>query len=248
MNQATEIELKKIVERVARPIPAGIDRKKQMRAELLAHVHTAFEEELARGVDENAALQQTRARFGDPEKLAAEIGGTLSRPDRLAFLLDRLAQRRMGESAWRCSARRALYIFAAHYAMFLFVVLPFVLMKPPRLAVWRGTYFVLCLATAVSSAVFVGSLLTIVIRHSLFRAARARAARFAAACLLTMMLVPICEFSLFLAVSGDLGASIRGALWALPFVVLLPTGLSLLAWAIEREERYKSEWASLNLD
>jgi len=247
MNQATEIELKKIVERAVRPVPAGVDRKKQMRAELLAHVHSAFEEELARDADEQAALRQTRARFGDPATVAAELRATLSRRDRFVFLLDRLAERRTGESAWRCSVRRAMYVFVAHEAMLL-LVLPFFLIRPQGLEVWRVAYLVLCLATAVSTAVFAGSLLTIDLRLTLFHGGGGRSARVMGICFLAMILVPLCEFGLFAAVSGEIRDSIWGARIALPFTVLLPFGLSLLAWAIEREERYRSEWADLTLE
>jgi ATP-dependent Clp protease ATP-binding subunit ClpC len=247
MNHATEIELKKIVERAVRPVPAGLDRKKQMRAELLAHVHSAFEEELARDADEQTALRQTRARFGDPAKLAAELRATLSRGNRFAFRIERLVERRMGESAWRCSLRRAMYLFAAHEAMLL-LALPFFLIRPPGLQVWRTAYFVLCLATAVSTAVFTSSLLTIGLRATLFHRQGARFARFMGICFLAIILVPLCEFGLFAAVSGEIRGSIWNARIALPFIVLLPIGLSLLAWAIEREERYRSEWADLTLE
>jgi len=247
MNHATEIELKKIVERAVRPVPAGIDRKKQMRAELLAHVHSAFEEELARDADEQTALRQTRARFGDPAKLAAELRATLSRGDRFVFLVDRLAGRQPGESAWRCSIRRATYLFAATEAMFV-LVLPFFLIQSQPLQVWRGAYLVLCLATAVSTAMFAGSLLTIGLRATLFHRQGGRFARLIGICFLAMILVPLCEFGLFAAVSGDIRSSMWSARIALPFTVLLPIGLSFLAWAIEREERYRSGWADLTLE
>jgi len=246
MSDQTEIELKKIVESAVRPVPAPRDRKKQMRAELLAHVHVVFEEEREHGNDQ-AALRQTRARFGDPAKLANELQAALSRSDRLAFFIERLVLRRSGEAAWRCALRRAAYLFAANEAMFL-VLLPAFFLNSRGLQTGRTVYLVLCLSIAISTAMFAGSLLTVALRSTLFHRSSGRVVRLVGLCFLAMIVVPICQFGLLAAVSGELQEGVRIVRLALPFTVLLPVGLSLLAWGIEREERDHSEWADLKIE
>jgi ATP-dependent Clp protease ATP-binding subunit ClpC len=246
MNPATDLELKKIVERAVRPVPAPLERKKRMRAELLAHVRAVFEEERTRGDDE-AALQQTRERFGDPAKLAHELQTVLSRFDRLGFVIERLVLRRKGEAAWRCSLRGAMYLFAAHEVLFL-ILLPVFLATRQRLEIERTAYLVLCLATAISTAMFAGSLLTAVLRKILFHRGHGRIPRLIGVSLLAAVVVPACEFGLFAAVSGELRTSLWTARIGLPFAVLLPVALALLAWAIERDERSHSEWDDLKIE
>jgi hypothetical protein len=60
--------------------------------------------------------------------------------------------------------------------------------------------------------------------------------------------VPACEFGLFAAISGELRASLWTARIGLPFAVLLPVALPLLAWGIERDERSHSERADLKIE
>lgn len=73
MNKSTLTHLKIMVERVVRPVPASTARKGRMREELLGHVTAVFEEELATLGDDEAALERTEQRFGNPDELTGQL-------------------------------------------------------------------------------------------------------------------------------------------------------------------------------
>jgi hypothetical protein len=73
MNESTLTQLKIVVERAVRPIPAGTASKLRIREELLAHLTSVYEEELARLGEEQAALLQTQQRFGNPDELTGQL-------------------------------------------------------------------------------------------------------------------------------------------------------------------------------
>ncbi len=73
MNETTQIELKKCVERCVRPIRAGYRRKDRMRIELLAHLMESLDAELNRGASEADALRQTLERFGETAAIRDEL-------------------------------------------------------------------------------------------------------------------------------------------------------------------------------
>jgi len=81
-------ELNLLVERVVGPVRASRATKGKMRAELLSHVATVFEEELARLGDERLALERTAQRFGNPADLTAGLQGTISLGGHMAWLGD----------------------------------------------------------------------------------------------------------------------------------------------------------------
>ncbi len=66
MNDSTRTPLKILVERVVRPVRASISRKRKIREELLAHVSGAFEEELAKLGDRQAALRAPMSVSAQP--------------------------------------------------------------------------------------------------------------------------------------------------------------------------------------
>ena len=72
MNDSTLTQLKVLVERAVRPVRASSSRKRKMREELLAHVSAVFKEEAARLHDEQAALEGTAMRFGNPTELTIQ--------------------------------------------------------------------------------------------------------------------------------------------------------------------------------
>ena len=73
MNESTLTQLKIIVERTVRPVRASTSHKQKIREELLVHVSEVFEEELAALNDEQAALNQTLLRFGNPGELTGQL-------------------------------------------------------------------------------------------------------------------------------------------------------------------------------
>jgi hypothetical protein len=89
MNDATFAQLEEIVDRALRPVWASRSRKQMLRMELLAHVLDVFEEEFSRLDDEQAALNETRFRFGIAEAVASELQSSLTFKDRwLHFLFE----------------------------------------------------------------------------------------------------------------------------------------------------------------
>ena len=107
MNDATLTELKVVVERTVQPVRATRARKRRMREELLAHLVAIFEEEEEHGGDEQAALEQTKQRFGGPGELTGELQQTVTRRDRCRSILENMGYRPR-ESAWHLAARHLL--------------------------------------------------------------------------------------------------------------------------------------------
>jgi hypothetical protein len=118
------LALRKHVERVVRPLPAGKVKKLAIRRELLSHLAALFDEEMARLHDEPQALAAAQSRFGDPAGLAAELAHSLSARDRLAWRverggawLNRLLFPVAGDSPLRYAARCGVAVLAGHAAL-----------------------------------------------------------------------------------------------------------------------------------
>lgn len=77
MNAHVRVQLEIIVHRAVHPVWASALRKHAIREELLAHVGAVFEEELERLDDEQAALCQTRLRFGVVEEVRSELQSSI---------------------------------------------------------------------------------------------------------------------------------------------------------------------------
>jgi hypothetical protein len=101
------------IERVVRPLHAGVKRKRRMREELLAHL-TAICEEEQQGVavDELAALDAAVRRFGDPAELARDLQRSLPRSERFDYLFERWLGWRAPETVLRMLLRTSLISFA----------------------------------------------------------------------------------------------------------------------------------------
>lgn len=87
MKDAVLDDLVAHAERAAGPVLASPRRRRQMREELLAHLLAAYDEEFARLGDEWAAAAASRARFGEPETLAAELRASVPLVERVIFVL-----------------------------------------------------------------------------------------------------------------------------------------------------------------
>jgi ATP-dependent Clp protease ATP-binding subunit ClpC len=108
----TRIELMKIVERAVRPVPSSTPRKRKMREELLAHLSTIYEEELARRGKVSTAYKEAARRFGAPAELAQEFQASLPIHERISHFMERFVAYRAPESAARYSLRLAWHTFA----------------------------------------------------------------------------------------------------------------------------------------
>jgi hypothetical protein len=115
MNAEIERQLKVHVERCVRPIRAANLRKDRMRRELFSHLSDAFAQERQRVDDDQRALRQSLARFGDVGQVRDELQASVSRWEQ--FLFQTLEppggalvcpRRRPDEPALRFTLRRAL--------------------------------------------------------------------------------------------------------------------------------------------
>ena len=96
-------ELKRVVEEGVRPVRATMARKCRMREELLAHLAAIFEEEAGKLGDEQAALDQAKRRFGDPQELTEQLQQAVPRGDRCARAWRTWTAGRVNpQGDWRC--------------------------------------------------------------------------------------------------------------------------------------------------
>jgi hypothetical protein len=84
ISAASELALRKQVERAVRPVRATEQRKLRMREELLAHLTAIFGEEQQSLGDEAAALAKARERFGNPAELTTELNRSVGHWQRFA--------------------------------------------------------------------------------------------------------------------------------------------------------------------
>jgi hypothetical protein len=96
-----------IVEKAVRPVRATIHAKRRMREELLAHLTTIYDEEIAAGRGPIEAVRAAAERFGDPAELARELQRSLPLRERLGALADRWLAWRAPETLGHYAARLA---------------------------------------------------------------------------------------------------------------------------------------------
>ncbi len=116
-------ELKRIVEQAVRPVWATTTRKRRMREELLAHLTAIFDEEAERLGDEQAALEQAKRRFGDPQELTGQLQQAVPRWDRCRTILENMGCQ-PGESAWHLAVKHflaMLLIYSTYLPLWLLV-------------------------------------------------------------------------------------------------------------------------------
>jgi hypothetical protein len=112
-------ELMVHVERAVRPVRAEPARKLKMRRELLTHLTSIYEEELARRSDPAAAPAEALRRFGDPAALTRELQDSVPALERILHTpipsfgwmtaIQRLGSRRSGESDRHYAVRSAVW-------------------------------------------------------------------------------------------------------------------------------------------
>ena len=105
------LEQMRVVERVVRPVRAGVAHKRKMREELLAHLAVIYDAEQALLNDSAAALKAAAGRLGDPADLARELQDAVPASERLAYHVERWLGWRPPESVARMMTRNALVIF-----------------------------------------------------------------------------------------------------------------------------------------
>ena len=83
IDPAIELRFKLAVERAVRPLVATFARKRILREELLAHLHSVYCDVLSDCSNDAEACERSLARFGDPRKLTGELQASVPRSDRL---------------------------------------------------------------------------------------------------------------------------------------------------------------------
>jgi len=81
MTEATQTQLKILVERVVRPVAASQQYRKTCREALLAEVTAMFDEEFAHQGNEELALAQTTQRWGSAELRTQRLQAEVSQVD-----------------------------------------------------------------------------------------------------------------------------------------------------------------------
>ncbi|HEX5271656.1 MAG TPA: hypothetical protein VFW33_14260 [Gemmataceae bacterium] len=247
MNESILTQLMIVVERAVRPVRASEFRKRKMREELLAHVRGVFEEEAGHG-DEQAALTRAQERFGHPAELTGQLQASVPRADGIIRFGEEIVGYGCGDSALRPAAAAA----AATGALTL-VSLPVMMLIQGLRGQGNDWLTVAWLTSLVASVVvafwvFCFGVLTHAMRQALFgRAGRSwlRAGLVAAA---AWLIIPATTFAGCVAVTADLQRSLWDAVPLLPYGVLTPVVMVVVACLFNPQARQAREWASLQID
>lgn len=125
-------QLKVHVERIVHSIRASARRKDKMREELLAHLTGTLEEEMAKGENEEAALERALRRFGDPDPLRQELQASVPVIERILFVplaftgqsraLSRRFSKRQDESVIGHAGRITAYVTLPIVSLDVFLI------------------------------------------------------------------------------------------------------------------------------
>jgi hypothetical protein len=239
MSESTLSQLKILVERAVRPVRASSSRKRKMREELLAHVTAVFEEEVARLANEQAALEATAQRFGNPAELTGQLQESVPTLDSIQRFADWVAYRPC-ESTLRRAIRYTILI----------EVVALLLLFAMLLALWgrlgelpTDTLWHTCPVLLISGYLgFTICLLESSMRRSLCEQKRSSWLQFA----LVLVGSTIVSMSLGLLAYG---VSPNKAIWLFFFTVAFPVGLAWrLAHDFTARKRYHQDWASLPIE
>jgi ATP-dependent Clp protease ATP-binding subunit ClpC len=248
MNDAATKALKVVVERAVRPVRATIARKRRMREELLAHLMAIFEEEYEKTGDEQAALDQARARFGDPRELSGRLQQTAPQWERLVAIADRLLDLQPGQSLWHLAGKYVLATLAAFIVVLPLPVLSMIVRgRQGEIATTIRTLFVFALMFSVLSVPFLVAPYRI--GRLLYGADSERSLRRAVWYgLVSLAIFPALAFGTYWALTGDLAASLVHLRFACLFAPAAPVFIFTMARRFVEEIRHKEEWASLEID
>jgi len=246
MNDTVLKQLKIVVERAVRPVRVTIARKCRMREELLAHLVSIFEEEAAKGGDDEAVLDRAKRRFGDPSELSGQLQESVSRWERFRAFSERL-DFQPGESLWR-PAMRLFLVTLAGYAIAMAVEVPIMIARgrvnevPTALRI----VFVVGLVSAAFSVAFI--LLAHGMRRVLYGRESERSLRTAALYVLAALgFFPGLAFVTYWALTGDLAASLSHLRFACCFAPAAPVVFVLMARGLAIEWNGREEWEELDL-
>jgi predicted membrane protein len=250
MNESTLTQLKVIVERAVRPVRASAGRKQKMREELLAHVIGVFEEEAAKLGDEQAAVERTALRFGNPAEVTSQLQEAVPARDAVR----RYWEGRPGEPVWRTALRFAWVsgTLALLFAVFLLAVASFTVGSVgawPREALILSLCAVLTIPTWMSGLVFLTSFMEKALYGPAGRSWLKVALAVAGAWLFILLWFAAWSWPIRSAERGNLNANVL----VLAGLVLVPLHACALAQSSllrkrNQEERNQEEWGRLSID
>jgi hypothetical protein len=243
MNESTLTQLKIIVERAVRPVRASLNRKRAMREELLAHVCSVFEQELARLADGPGALARTQERFGQAAELTEQLQTSVATSDWLDRFVEYFVDPRLGESTLVRAVRNSLITLV----LWTSALLP-ALISQGRLEEWP-------IIPAAAGLAFGFSFMNSWMRNALYGpSGRSWLRAFLVSCA-SALLIPVMTFGLCMIYTGEP--------WSSMMTMLQPArlGMPLLVWGVlltwvpvattayltERSLRYRREWDNLQI-
>jgi hypothetical protein len=239
MNESTLIQLKILVERAVRPVRASTHIKRQMREELLAHVTTVFQEEVARLANEQAALERTAQRFGNPAELTGQLQESIPRFDSIRRFAEWVSFR-PGESILRRAVRYTILFEAAGLLLYLlfFPILLLQLGKWTTEALWQ-TYPELLIIGYMGFNICI---LESSLRRSLCEQKRSSWIQF------TFVLVGSASVYMTLGLLAW-GVSLTNTFWVCFITAIAP---GVVVWRLAPDflarKRHHEEWASLQIE
>jgi hypothetical protein len=250
MNDVYELELRKLVESVVRPVVAVRATKRRMREELLAHVQAVFDDELVTSGNESSAWKRTQERFGEPRESTVALQASIGRRERMAARLEPYMQVMWepGDTVGSLLLRQA-----AQIGLYLALLLP--LLTVASLLTQRPggvTFAVRCsFAMALMLPVFVGAFTFVPINFGdvIFGRPEQRSRRAMALYAIgSVVCLPVIAFSFYYTLTGDLQSALRHGLWGCLFA---PANLFLFYVAGRLAYRQSADdhrWVMLNLE
>ena len=235
----------KVVEKVVRSVKASMARKRRMRKELLVHLETIFEEELARLGDPVAAVKEAAGRFGDPVELARELENALPRHERRTYYYERFFAYRFPESAAKYALRQTRQVMLIWTALIGLLSVEAVFIDGWNWHDQRVLGSMLLCVAAVQLAI---GLLYFKTRDAMLGPVWSRRSRGRAfACMVLMAVVVFTGAFGFVAVNNGLGFAIYCARFLAAIGVAAALGLGALARLRGPTEIADTLWASLDV-
>ena len=254
MSDAVQTQLMILVERAVRPVRGSISRKRKMREELLGHVTAVFAEESATLGDENAALERTKARFGNPAELTEQMERALPNGERRVWAWETWAFP-PGKSSLYFALRNVL-LFLPIPLFMLVVFIPTLLYVHSRGLSDRSLtddVLFLLLNSGIAHAlmcslIFFTTLMVHGVRRAIHGPGERSWLRAGLIAAVAALLTPIVMFVVLLRASGDLVFSFSEFVSTSPLYAVVPFLLAILTFMDGRWIRFDREWASLPID
>jgi Clp amino terminal domain, pathogenicity island component len=246
----TRIELMKIVERSVRPVPSSTPRKRKMREELLAHLSTIYEEELARSGQPAFAFKEAARRFGAPGELAQEFQASLPIHERISNFMERFVAYRAPESAGRYSLRLAWHTFAL-LAVLLAIVTGGIALRYGWTDDLKTLARVLgAIAVLTPPAQFVIGLAYIKLRDAMWGAFGSRKSR-GRVLVLAVLIAAVAQLYLMgiaAVIRMDLSTALDAARFGAVIAVISAVAFAVLAYIGGHREIRDTQWALLEIE